>query len=104
MSIIGEAGSVKSCLIKSLIDKLIILSKKEFNINGTISYASQTPFIINATVKDNILFYNKYDEDRYKQVIKYCQLEKDIDSLSAGDLTEIGKVLIYQEDKKVVLI
>ena len=23
-------------------------------------------------------------------VIKYCQLEKDIDSLSAGDLTEIG--------------
>ena len=88
--IIGETGSGKSCLIKSLIDRLIILSKKEFNINGTISYASQTPFIINATVKDNILFYNKYDEDRYKQVIKYCQLEKDIDSLPAGDLTEIG--------------
>jgi ABC-type bacteriocin/lantibiotic exporter with double-glycine peptidase domain len=88
--IIAETGSGKSCLIKSLIDRLIILSKKEFNINGTISYASQTPFIINATVKDNILFYNKYDEDRYKQVIKYCQLEKDIDSLPAGDLTEIG--------------
>ena len=68
--IIGETGSGKSCLMKSLIDRLIILSKKEFNIDGTISYASQTPFIINATVKDNILFYSKYNEERYNQVIK----------------------------------
>ena len=88
--IIGETGSGKSCLMKSIIDRLIILSKKEFNIDGTISYASQTPFIINATVKDNILFYSKYNEERYNQVIKFCQLEKDIESLPAGDLTEIG--------------
>ena len=88
--IIGETGSGKSCLIKSLIDRLIILNKKEFNIDGTISYASQTPFIVNATVKDNILFYSEYDEERYNKVIKYCELEKDIESFPAGDQTEIG--------------
>ena len=88
--IIGETGSGKSCLIKSLIDRLIILSKKEFNIDGIISYASQTPFIINASVKENILFYSEYDEERYNQVIKYCQLEKDIESFPAQDQTEIG--------------
>jgi ABC-type multidrug transport system fused ATPase/permease subunit len=88
--IIGETGSGKSCLIKSLIDRLIILNKKEFNIDGKISYTSQTPFIINSTVKDNILFYSKYNEERYKKVIKYCELERDIQSLPAGDLTEIG--------------
>ena len=88
--IIGETGSGKSCFIKSLIDRLIILNKKEFNIDGTISYASQTPFIINATLKENILFYSEYDEERYNQVIKYCQLEKDIESFPAGDQTEIG--------------
>ena len=88
--IIGETGSGKSCLIKSLIDRLIILSKKEFNIDGIISYASQTPFIINASLKENILFYSDYDEERYYQVIKYCQLEKDIESFPAGDQTEIG--------------
>ena len=88
--IIGETGSGKSCLIKSLIDRLIILHKKEFNIDGIISYASQTPFIINSTVKDNILFYSKYNEERYKQVIKYCELERDMKILPAGDMTEIG--------------
>ena len=88
--IIGETGSGKSCLIKSLIDRLIILNKKEFNIDGKISYTSQTPFIVNATVKDNILFYSDYNEERYKKVIKYCELERDINSLPAGDLTEIG--------------
>ena len=88
--IIGETGSGKSCLIKSLIDRLIILNKKEFNIDGTISYASQTPFIINSTLKENILFYSEYDEERYNQIIKYCELEKDIKSFPAGDETEIG--------------
>ena len=88
--IIGETGSGKSCLIKSLIDRLIILHKKEFNIDGIISYASQTPFIVNSTVKDNILFYSKYNEERYRQVIKYCELERDIKILPAGDQTEIG--------------
>ena len=88
--IIGETGSGKSCLIKSLIDRLIILHKKEFVIDGTISYASQTPFIVNSTVKDNILFYSKYNEERYRQVIKYCELERDMSILPAGDLTEIG--------------
>ena len=88
--IIGETGSGKSCLIKSLIDRLIILNKKEFNIDGTISYASQTPFIVNSTLKENILFYSEYDEERYNQIIKYCELEKDIKSFPAGDETEIG--------------
>ena len=66
------------------------MHKKEFNIDGKISYTSQTPFIVNATVKDNILFYSDYNEERYKKVIKYCELERDIQSLPAGDLTEIG--------------
>ena len=88
--IIGETGSGKSCLIKSLIDRLIILNKKEFNIDGKISYASQTPFIVNASLKDNILFYSEYNEEKYNQVIKFCELEKDIETFPAGDQTEIG--------------
>ena len=88
--IIGETGSGKSNLIKALLDRLIIIQKKNFYINGIISYSSQSPFIINATVKDNILFYSNYNEQRYKQVINICQLYQDIESLPANDMTEIG--------------
>ena len=88
--VIGETGSGKSCLIKSLIDRLNIVKKKEFNIDGIVSYASQTPFIINSSIRDNIIFYSKFNEERYKSVIKYCELEKDIECLQGGDLNEIG--------------
>ena len=88
--IIGETGSGKSCSTKSSINRLIILNKKEFNIDGKISYASQTPFIVNTSLKDNILFYSEYNEDRYNHVIKYCELEKDINTFPAGDQIEIG--------------
>ena len=49
--IIGEVDSDKNYLIQTLIDKLMILSKKEFNIDGMISYALKKPFIINDTIK-----------------------------------------------------
>ena len=83
-----ETGSGKSCLIKSLIDRLIILNKKEFNIDGKISYASQTPFIVNTSLKDNILFYSEYNEDRYNHVINYCELEKDINILFQQEIKQ----------------
>ena len=88
--IIGEVDSDKNYLIQTLIDKLMILSKKEFNIDGMISYALKKPFIINDTIKNNIIFYSEYNEEKYKIIIKYCQLDKDIESLPYGDLTQIG--------------
>ena len=88
--VLGETGSGKSCLIKSLINRLNIIRGEVFNIDGIISYASQTPFIINSTLRNNILFYSEYDEERYNNVIQICELGKDIDSLPAGDQTEIG--------------
>ena len=47
-------------------------------INGSISYVSQIPWIRNATIKDNILFYQPYDEERYNKVIDLSQLRQDL--------------------------
>jgi ABC-type multidrug transport system fused ATPase/permease subunit len=44
-------------------------------VNGTISYVSQIPWIRNATVKDNILFFNKYDEEKYNKSIELSELK-----------------------------
>ena len=95
VGIIGETGSGKTCLINSLLNYFEILnknnsktSKKE--INGKISYASQTPFIVNDTIRNNIIFYNDENIEKYEKIIDLCQLEQDILNLSGYDYTEIS--------------
>jgi ABC-type multidrug transport system fused ATPase/permease subunit len=45
----------------------------------------------NATIKNNILFGNAYDQQRYNAVIKYCALKRDLQVLEAGDNLEVGE-------------
>ena len=42
------------------------------------------------TIRDNILFGKPYDEIIYTKTIVACQLVRDLEILSAGDMTEIG--------------
>ena len=66
-------------------------SGPKIRIDGTISLIEQTPFILNATIRDNILFGEELDEERYNKTIKACQLGRDLEILNGGDLTEIGE-------------
>ena len=76
VSVIGEVGSGKSSLLQSILNNMISLSNQSWIIvNGTISYISQIPWIRNATVKDNILFFNKYDEEKYNKSIELSELK-----------------------------
>ena len=56
-----------------------------------MSYVQQTPWILNQTVRDNILFGHEFDLTRYNTTIEACQLLKDFEMLEAGDMTEIGE-------------
>ena len=61
-------------------------------MKGNLAFASQTPFILNSTVRDNILFGNEYDKELYDSVIEACNLLPDLKQLGlSGDLTEIGE-------------
>jgi len=46
---------------------------------------------MNATIRDNILFGQLYDREKYKRVVNACQLKTDLEMLEAGDATEIGE-------------
>lgn len=59
-------------------------------IDSAIAYVAQIPWIENATIKENILFGLPYDADRYKKVLEVCALEKDLDMLEDGEMTDIG--------------
>ncbi len=43
------------------------------------------------TVRDNILFGQVYESDRYEDVIESCALQPDLDLLVNGSETEIGE-------------
>ena len=94
IGIIGEVGSGKTCLLNAFINNLQVFSKKSrgnIKLSGKISFVSQNPWILNTTVEENILFFNKKDVDKYNKVISICQLEPDLLTLPKGDKTEIGE-------------
>jgi ATP-binding cassette subfamily C (CFTR/MRP) protein 1 len=94
LGIIGEVGSGKSSLLQAILNCLILLNPKEcdgIHIKGKIGYVSQIPWIQNETIKNNILFFKEYDQEKYDKVLEKCQLKYDLDVLEGGDLTEIGE-------------
>ena len=88
--IIGETASGKSSLLKTILGETNIVEGK-VKKRGSIAYISQQPFLVNETLRNNILFGSDYNEERYLKILKICQLEADLAALPAGDSTEIGE-------------
>lgn len=103
----GPTGSGKSSMLMALLGEMTLMDGKVFCPGGrsredvrpdpatgladTIAYAAQSPWLVNANIKDNILFAAPYDEQRYKDVIVACALERDLDILDEGDETLVGE-------------
>ena len=90
VAVVGPVASGKSTLVSSILGECHI-NKGSVSRSKRVAYVPQSPFIVNATVRDNILFGMPYHEERYKRVIRRCQLKTDLDILPAGDMTEIGE-------------
>ncbi|KAM3589807.1 hypothetical protein VKS41_000661 [Umbelopsis sp. WA50703] len=56
-----------------------------------VAYAAQQPWIQHASIRENIVFGQPFDEIRYNKVLYQCALVKDLEILEDGDLTEIGE-------------
>ncbi|XP_070559242.1 ATP-binding cassette sub-family C member 9-like [Ptychodera flava] len=91
--VIGLVGSGKSSLISAILGEMTTVSGSvQFNRKrNRISYVPQKAWLQNASLRDNILFGQIYDKDRYDAAIQACALQPDIDILPAGDMTEIGE-------------
>ncbi|ESO85415.1 hypothetical protein LOTGIDRAFT_183817 [Lottia gigantea] len=93
LGIIGKVGSGKSSLLNALLAEMekvggrISIEKRDHGF----SYASQEPWIQHATVRDNILFGQRYQVGKYDAVIHACALTDDLKMLPAGDRTEVGE-------------
>ncbi|CAG2107663.1 unnamed protein product, partial [Medioppia subpectinata] len=90
LAVIGPVGSGKSSFLMALLNELPVLSG-DMLISGTVAYAAQEPWNFNDSVRNNILFGREYDEDRYKQVVEVCALERDLQIMPYGDKTLVGE-------------
>jgi ABC-type multidrug transport system fused ATPase/permease subunit len=89
-AIVGRVGQGKSSLLSAIIGEMYKLQGR-IQVSGRIAYVPQQSWIMNATLRDNIVFGNKYDQERYQHILFACGLEPDLAILPAGDMTEIGE-------------
>uniref|UniRef100_A0A8C6YY21 ATP binding cassette subfamily C member 3 n=1 Tax=Nothoprocta perdicaria TaxID=30464 RepID=A0A8C6YY21_NOTPE len=90
VAVVGHVGCGKSSLVSALLGEMEKL-EGEVAVKGSIAYVPQQAWIQNATLKDNILFGQTPNEQKYQNVLEACALKTDLEVLPGGDQTEIGE-------------
>lgn len=86
----GPVGSGKSSLLLAFLDELPPTTGN-ITRNGKIVYVPQTAWVYSGTLRDNILFNQEFDQEKYDRTIEACDLKKDIAMLPDGDKTILGE-------------
>jgi ABC-type multidrug transport system fused ATPase/permease subunit len=92
--VVGPVGSGKTTLLTAMLGELETIKGTPIDVRCPIGYSSQVPWIVNATVEQNIKFGNEdsgFGQEWYDTVLEKCCLLSDLDVLPAGDKTEIGE-------------
>ncbi|KAL0931143.1 ABC transporter [Colletotrichum truncatum] len=94
--IIGPVGSGKSSFLSAILGDMISISSAATSGNKTclekeqVAYCSQTPWLENGTIRQNILGVTLYEQKWYDTVVSACGLEADLQALQKGDYTLVG--------------
>ncbi|KAK0386338.1 hypothetical protein NLU13_6175 [Sarocladium strictum] len=88
--IVGRVGAGKSSLLQTILGDLW-RANGTVEVRGTVAYASQQTWILNATVKENIIFGYRYDPEFYEKTVEACALLADFAQLPDGDETVVGE-------------
>jgi ATP-binding cassette subfamily C (CFTR/MRP) protein 1/ATP-binding cassette subfamily C (CFTR/MRP) protein 2 len=91
VAIFGETGSGKSSILAALLGQIRQTKGNTVKVYGSTAYMSQEAWLLNMTLRDNILFGKPLEVQRYKKVIRVAGLQRDLTLLVAGDQTEIAE-------------
>ncbi|KAJ7657296.1 hypothetical protein DFH06DRAFT_1269382 [Mycena polygramma] len=94
--IVGPTGSGKTSLLMALLGEMHWIPSSPdswYNLprESGVAYAAQESWVLNETIRSNIVFDTPFDEERYKKVLYQCALEPDIALFQAGDQSEVGE-------------
>lgn len=63
---------------------------------GSVAYTGQSAWILNRTLRENVVLAGNYEEAAYRKVLQCCALLPDLRTLPAGDMTEIGEKVCFE--------
>ncbi|CAK3837720.1 ABC transporter [Lecanosticta acicola] len=105
--IIGPTGSGKTSMLMALLGEMTLLEGSVYLPGGrsredvkrdpqtglieSVAYCAQQAWLVNGTIKENIVFASNWDARRYKDVIIACSLQRDLEILDGGDQTVVGE-------------
>jgi ATP-binding cassette subfamily C (CFTR/MRP) protein 1 len=85
VAVIGRYGSGKSSIANAILGEMMHEGEASVIINGSLAYVNQKSWVMNASIRNNILFGRTFDSDLYNKVIYYSCLKSDLDILESGD-------------------
>ncbi|ELP91449.1 multidrug resistance-associated protein, putative [Entamoeba invadens IP1] len=88
--VLGSVGSGKTSFLLSLLGELDKTSGKS-QTRGQVTYASQTAWLMNTTIRENICFTKQYDKQKFEKACDCACLKHDLEILQGGDLYEISE-------------
>ncbi|KAL7260135.1 hypothetical protein ACSBR1_005907 [Camellia fascicularis] len=91
VAICGSVGSGKSSLLCNILGEIPRFSGWGIQVYGSKAYVLQSAWIQTGTVRDNVLFGNKMDEELYESVLRACALNKDVLNWVNGNLILVGE-------------
>lgn len=88
--LIGPVGSGKSTLLSSLVGETVVKSGDVRVADSQLAYCSQVPWIINDTVRQNIILGSLFDPKWYEVATWACGLKDELSNMPGGDLYHAG--------------
>ncbi|GMT15827.1 hypothetical protein PFISCL1PPCAC_7124, partial [Pristionchus fissidentatus] len=86
IAVMGSVGAGKSSLLSAICGSMELQSGT-CNRRGTAALVSQQTWLMNSSVRENILFGKDFDPELYRKAVKTCELEHE---LLEGDQTIVG--------------
>ncbi|KAJ8954550.1 hypothetical protein NQ318_000784 [Aromia moschata] len=89
VAVVGPVGGGKTTLLHTILKELPPI-EGIVDVEGTLSYASQEPWLFGGSVRQNIIFGQEFKSKKYAEVVRACALERDFTLFPYGDRTLIG--------------
>lgn len=88
--IVSRVGGGKSSLLKAMIGELAPESGLVVAASSSSAYCDQTPWLLNTTIRNNVIGQSPLDEEWLSTVFEACALDHDVSMLPSGDTTIVG--------------